>query len=294
MIEKIHTLFFMKKIIFGTRQIGWPPSYKACPLEKAAEILSYSFQKGIRSFDSAPIYGNGKSEAILWDFISKNGLRDEVEIITKFGFSLEKNGTSIFDFRPAGIQKQLEESLSRLKTDYIDMYLLHIPQKTLNIGEILGTLNTLKREWKILSYGLCNTYGKQLQEFLAHRESHIEYIEDFYNILERKAEKLIFPYLQKQKFLAYGPLYRGFLTDIDIKILLEKQEDGIKRLLKHDGLPWLLRQRKILEEVAKRKNTSLEKLALEFLEKSDTVESIIFGTTNKEHLDIFLKNLKPS
>jgi aryl-alcohol dehydrogenase-like predicted oxidoreductase len=100
-------------------------------------------------------------------------------------------------------------SLDRLKTDYIDMYLLHIPDDTINIEEVLTTLNELKHKKLIKTYGLCNSYSQFLESFLEHPLSQVEYIQDFYNIIERKAENLIFPYLKKDhKFMSYSPLYR--------------------------------------------------------------------------------------
>lgn len=122
---------------------------------------------------------------------------------------MQKNGENIFNFSPDGIQKQLEGSLQRLKTNFIDIYLLHIPDNLLDVSSILSTLNSLKKQGIIKKYGLCNTYAEQLQAFLKHPLSEIEYIEDFYNIIERKAEKSIFPYLKKEiSFIAYGSLYR--------------------------------------------------------------------------------------
>jgi aryl-alcohol dehydrogenase-like predicted oxidoreductase len=86
--------------------------------------------------------------------------------------------------------------------------------------------------------------------------------------------------------MAYGPLYRWLLTDMSIKKLLEKDEWAINRLMKNDDLPLLIKKRKIFEEVAKRKWISVEKIAINFLRSQKNVSYVLFGTTNKKHLDM--------
>ncbi len=280
----------VEKIILWTRQIGWPPSYKKCAEKKWMDLIHHALTLGIRAFDTAPIYGNGQSEILLWKALQKSPVnRKNISLITKFGMRLWKGGNNYFCFSEESIKQELQESLTRLQTNYIDVYLLHIPdEKQIDVDEVIQVLNTLKSEWQIKSYGLCNTYGWLLENFLHHPDSHIEYIEDFYNILERKAEKLIFPYLDEQKFFAYSPLYRWFLTDIHPKILLQKDEAGINRLLKHNGIKDLLIRRQILKNTAASQWISLQGLALNFLKNNSHVDKILFGTTSKEHLDEFV------
>lgn len=138
-------------------------------------------------------------------------------------------------------------------------------------------------------------YEKQLQSFLEHPLSEIEYVQDFYNIIEKKAKQTIFPYLKPQhKFLTYSPLYRWLLTSLSIKELLEKDEDAINTLIKNNSLPYIYKQKMLYEAVCKKKNISLEKLALDFLNKSKNVDSIIFWTTNTQHLDSVLEIIHDS
>ena len=90
---------------------------------------------------------------------------------------------------------------------------MHIPNDILNVDEVITTLNTLQSKGLIRKYGLCNTYGPLLQDFISHPASNIQCVQDFYNIIEKKAETLIFPHLsEKCEFMAYSPLYRGLLT----------------------------------------------------------------------------------
>lgn len=281
----------LEKVVFWTRQIGWPPSYKSFPENLGIELLLYALERWISSFDTAPIYGNGRSEEILWKAIGKsNTPRPSINIITKFGMIWDKSWHTHFDFSKQGLEEQLQASLNRLKTDYIDIYLLHIPsENSINVNEVINTLNLFQEKWLIKSYWLCNTYDKLLLDFLNHPQSHIEYIQDFYNILEKKAEKLIFPYLDWQKFMAYSPLYRGLLTDTPVWDLFKKDEAGINRLLKHNYIKELLQERNIYTQVSKNKNIPLQKIAIDFLKNNPKVDKILFWTTSKKHLDTFLK-----
>lgn len=277
----------MQQIIFWARQIWGPPSYKPCEENQAREVLEFAYTQWIRTYDTAPIYGLGQSEKLIGETFKE--LRKNISIITKFWFDWNDADTkTVFDFSPDGIKRQLEKSLTRLKTDYIDMYFLHIPDTTIDIPDILTTLNSLKSQWCINSYWLCNTYLHQLQEFLSHPLSQIEYIEDFYNILEKKAEKLIFPYKTTQKFFAYWPLYRGIMTSKTIPELLAQDENAINRLIKNQSLPSLYKQKQLYQMVAKRKWIPIEKIALDFLKHNQQVDGVIIGTKNKEHLKYFL------
>jgi len=282
----------MTELIFWTRQIWWEPSYKDFPEEKSIELLKYAYKSWVRLFDTAPIYWKWKSEELLWKAL-KN-VRKNLKIITKFWFNFDANLNTVFDFTSYGIKKQLEESLERLQTDFIDIYLLHIPDEwNMDIDEIIETLNILKKTGKIKSYGISNTYSNLLNTFLNHKESEIDFIQDFYNIIENKTEKLIFPYINWNiQFMAYSPLFRWVLTDNSFKQLLEKDENAINRLLKHDWLSSIIKKRKILWEISKRKNISIEKLAINFLKNKKEVNYIVFWTTSKKHLDEMIRLIK--
>ena len=274
----------MTHAIFGTWQIAGAPSFQECSKSKALNILEHAYTAGVRIYDTAPIYGYGKAEEYLWEFAK--GKREDITIITKFGFDWWENMQTYIDLSAKWIEKQVQKSLERLQTDYIDIYFLHIPEEGIYPEEILKTLNTLKGKWHIKSYGVCNMYERQLQSFLHHPFSQVEYIQDFYNIIERKAENLIFPYLWKEhKFLAYSPLYRWVLTSQSMKDLFKRNEDAINMLIKNQSLPYIYKQKRSYEKLSQEKNIDLESIALNFLKRNEKVYGIILGTQNTDHLD---------
>lgn len=279
----------MTKLVFWTRQIGWAPSYKDCSKETWIELLKYAYSKNIRYFDTAPIYWNWQSEIILWEALKD--VRKNIKIISKFWINYDEKWNTFFNFSKIALERWLEESLERLQTNYIDIYMLHIPdEKNIDVHGVLKSLNDFKKKWLIKSYWLCNTYSTLLESFLSHPLQEIEYVQDFYNLIERKAEKLIFPYIWEwQQFMAYSPLYRWVLTWNTIKDLLQKDEKAINRLIKNNALAKTIKQKKIYEQISEKKKTPIENLAINFLKKSKNVQFILFGTTKKENLDKMLK-----
>ncbi len=133
-------------------------------------------------------------------------------------------------------------------------------------------------------------YRSQLESFLEHPLSEVEYVQDFYNILEKKAEDTIFPYLKSEhKFMAYSPLYRWLLTSLSMKELLEKNEDGINMMIKNSSLPHIHKQKLLYDAASEKRWQTLQEIALNFLDKNENVNGIIFWTTKLEHLDTFLE-----
>lgn len=270
----------MNKLVFWAWQIWGPPSYKECSEEVAIKILEHAYKKGVQVFDTAPVYGLGKSEERIWKAFSH--CRKDIQIITKFWFDWGENMQTYTNFSPAWITLQLEKSLRRLKTDYIDIYLLHIPTGSENPTEILSLLNTLKKDWKIKHYGVCNMYSQQLQAFLHHPLSQVEYVQDFYNIIERKAEKLIFPYLN----MAYSPLYRWLISSKNIEDLLKGNEEWVNMLLKNQELPQLYKKRKLYEAISQKLWKSMEEIAFDFLKNNPRVDNVILGSIDTKHIDV--------
>lgn len=280
-----------QEFIFGTWQIGGLPSFHDMSESDALSLLEYAYSLGIRSFDTAPIYGMGKSENYLGKAFER--VRKDIRIITKFGYSLERN-RSVYDVTPRGIESQLQESLERLRTDSIDTYLLHIPERIDSVETIIECLNALKRKWYIKEYGLSNTSWNLLQTFLAVKNAKISVIQDFYNVIDRSVEQSIFPLLPEySEFMAYSPLYRWGLTDTPLAAILKKDEWALNMLFRNQGLKDVMRNRKLYEMVAAKKWLTLKEFALDFLIQNTHVSSIIYGTSKKEHLkeiySIFLK-----
>src|SRR5690606_10232489 len=113
---------------------------------------------------------------------------------------------------PHFLKEEVEKSLKRLQTDYIDLYYIHRPDKTTPKYEAVGALKQLKEEGKIRAIGVSNFSLEQLKE--ANQDGYVDVVQDEYNLLSRDAEKELLPYTIENgiSFIPYFPLASGLLT----------------------------------------------------------------------------------
>jgi aryl-alcohol dehydrogenase-like predicted oxidoreductase len=198
------------RIGLGTWAIGgwrWGGSDE---VESINTILA-AFHLGINIIDTAPVYGFGVAEEIVGKAIKKHGHRDSVLIATKTGIEW-KEGKIKRNTSAKHIRKELEASLKRLQTDYIDIYQIHWPDSHVAMDETAEEMLALFNEGKIRAIGVSNFSPAQMQAFM--RTAPIHTSQPPYNLFEREIEKEILPFTEKHKIitLAYGALCRGLLT----------------------------------------------------------------------------------
>jgi aryl-alcohol dehydrogenase-like predicted oxidoreductase len=136
--------------------------------EETYSFLDSVHQMGGYALDTANAYGDGASERVIGDWMEARGNRSEVIVIDKGAHPLE--GRNRVD--PESIRHDLAESLSRLKTDYIDLYLLHRDDPVAPVGPIIEVLNDLRNEGKIAVFGASNWTHKRLEEANQHAENN--------------------------------------------------------------------------------------------------------------------------
>lgn len=215
----------LSAVTFGSFAIGgW--LWGGTEQNAAVAAIKASYDLGVTSIDTAPIYGQGLSEDIVGLAI-KDLPRDKVQILTKFGmrWDLEKgtlvfnsqdgNGNDIGIYKYAGkesIIRECEDSLKRLGTDYIDLYQLHWPDVTTPIEETMEAVAELIKQGKVRYAGVCNYNAEQVAE----AEKYIDLASNQvpYSMVLRDIEKEIVPYslAHGKGILAYSPLERGLLT----------------------------------------------------------------------------------
>jgi aryl-alcohol dehydrogenase-like predicted oxidoreductase len=204
------TALKVSPVAIGTWAIGgwmWGGTDEA---ESVATIRA-AFEHGINLVDTAPVYGFGRSEEIVGKAIAESGLRSNVLIASKVGLQWEGGRVSRNASR-ARIMREVEDSMRRLRTDYIDIYQVHWPDPLITIEETADAMHMLFAQGKIRAIGVSNFSVSQMERFRRIAPLHV--LQPPYNLFEREIETDLLPYCQKHKIamLGYGALCRGLLS----------------------------------------------------------------------------------
>lgn len=220
-----HSDLELSAITFGAWAAGgW--MWGSTDRNDAIDAIKTSYSLGVTSIDTAPVYGQGASEEIVGEAL-KEISRDKVQILTKFGMrwdlqkgnlamhSKDNNGNNIDIYKYAGKESviaECEQSLTRLKTDYIDLYQIHWPDVTTPIDETFEAVSRLIEQGKVRFAGVCNYNATQM----ATAAESIDLVSNQipFSMVTRDIEEETVPYcIEHQKsILAYSPMERGLLT----------------------------------------------------------------------------------
>jgi aryl-alcohol dehydrogenase-like predicted oxidoreductase len=198
------------RIGLGTWSIGgsmWGGTDEQAALETIRTALEY----GINLIDTAPVYGLGRAEELVGQALAKYGKREEVIIATKVG--LEWRGDQVFrNATRARIMEEIDDSLRRLQTDYIDIYQVHWPDPLVPIEETAEAMHQLYKQGKIRAIGVSNYSREQMSVFQHVAPLHTA--QPPYNLFERGVKKDVLPYCRTHGIstLTYGSLCRGLLS----------------------------------------------------------------------------------
>lgn len=194
--------------------------------QAAVNAIKAAYNLGVTSIDTAPIYGQGESERVVGEAI-KGIPRDQIQILTKYGMrwnlakgdfafhSQDNEGRPIDIYKYAGkesVIKECEDSLSRLGTDYIDLYQIHWPDHTTPLNETFEAVERLIEQGKVRYAGVCNYDAALLED--ACKEINLVSDQIPYSMVNRGMDRETIPYcIRNQKsVIVYSPLERGLLT----------------------------------------------------------------------------------
>jgi aryl-alcohol dehydrogenase-like predicted oxidoreductase len=178
--------------------------------EEGINIIRAAVEGGVTLFDTAEAYGPYTNEELVGEALAP--VRNQVVIATKFGFKFE-NGRSVgLDSRPAHIREVTEASLTRLKTDRIDLLYQHRVDPDVPIEDVAGAVKDLIREGKVKHFGLSEAGVQTIRR--AHAIHPVAALQSEYSLWFREPEQEILPTLQELGigFVPFSPLGRGFLT----------------------------------------------------------------------------------
>ena len=220
-----HTDLELSVITFGAWAAGgW--MWGGTERSESVKAIQASYDLGVTSIDTAPVYGQGLSEEIVGEAI-KDLPRDKVQILTKYGMrwdqtkgdlamhSKDNDGNKIDIYKYAAkdsIIKECEISLKRLGTDYIDLYQIHWHDKTTPIEETMEAVSELIKQGKVRYAGVCNYNADLMREAAKYINLASDQVP--YSMVRRDIESETVPYCieNNKAILAYSPMQRGLLT----------------------------------------------------------------------------------
>ncbi|TLP94563.1 aldo/keto reductase [Nesterenkonia salmonea] len=197
---------------FGYGAMSLAGAYGPIDEPAALKLLQEIYDRGVTFIDTANIYGLGLSETILGRFLE--GRRDDITLATKCGIEPKgEAGKRSVNGRPEHIQEQIDLSLQRLGTDYVDLYYLHRPDPDVPIEESVGALGELISAGKVRSIGLSEVTAQEIRR--AHQTHPITAIQSEWSIFARDVEEYVIPTCAELGigFVAFSPVARGLLTD---------------------------------------------------------------------------------
>ncbi len=254
-----------------------------------AQAVRKAVDSGITFFDTAPVYGLGHSEELLGRALGAE--RKNVILATKLGFTWKKNGAfqGFTDNSPTNINREIDESLRRLRTDYIDLYQVHWPDPDTPIEDTLLAMENLKRAGKVRCIGCCNFPLELLKEALKYGE--IRTIQVPYNLIDRSVEKDLLPFCSRNgiEVLAYSPIARGLLTgkyDRDAKFEIDDHRTRSRDEYFHgEAFPKNLEVVNRVKIVAKKLNKTPAQIALRWVLESPYIAAAVFGAKNAAQVE---------
>jgi aryl-alcohol dehydrogenase-like predicted oxidoreductase len=209
-VKAAETSLTVSRIGLGTWAIGgW--MWGGTDDQESVNTIRTAVERGINLIDTAPAYGFGRSEEIVGRAIAEGQLRSRVVIATKVGLEW-KNGKVFRNASRDRILLEAEDSLRRLRTDYIDIYQVHWPDPRVPIEETAEAVQILFDQGKIRAVGVSNFSVAQMQSFRQVAPLHV--LQAPYNLFERDIEAEILPYCRANGIVTfgYGALCRGLLT----------------------------------------------------------------------------------
>lgn len=199
----------ISRLGLGTWAMGAGKDWGPADKNDCIGAIHAALDVGVNLIDTAPIYGNFRSELIVGEAIK--GKRDKVVLATKCGLQPGQRAVR-FDLSPKAVRAEIEASLKRLDTDYIDIYFIHWPDRNTPLADTLSEFEKIKREGKIRLCGVCNFSLSQLKE--ACEITDISFVQNEFSLLKNEQSKEIIAFCgQNDKtFMAYGVLGGGILS----------------------------------------------------------------------------------
>ncbi len=258
--------------------------------EDSRPIIKKALELGINFFDTANVYSDGTSEEIVGRALKEYAKRDEVVIATKVYFRMHEGANGAGLSRKA-IMSEIDNSLKRLGTDYVDLYQIHRWDYTTPIEETMEALHDVVKAGKARYIGASSMYAWQFQKALHVAEKHgwtrFATMQNLYNLLYREEEREMLPLCKEEKIgvIPWSPLAKGNLTRNWEELTHRSQNDAI-------GSKYFPvtseSERNIVQrvaEIAEKQGVPRAQIALAWVLHKDAITSPIIGATKISHIE---------
>ncbi len=270
----------INRLGFGGWQLGNTDFWGYMAIEDGVDLVKKAIAQGINFFDTAPGYASGLSESIIGEAVKQ--IRDQIVINTKFGHT----ASGETDFSPFSLRDQINESLDRLKTDYLDSIILHNPSMDILEGNTIHfeELQKLKEEGLIKAYGVSIDTYEEFEAVIKYLD--VDVVEILFNIFFQES----LPLFKKAKekgisIIAKVPLDSGWLTG---KYDETSEFEGIRMRWDDETIE---RRAKLVKKVKKIVGSEeLTKYAIGFILSFDEITAVIPGIRNEDQLLDHLQN----
>lgn len=296
-----NTGLYVSELCLGTMTFGgkgWAKMIGTLDQAAVDKVIKRSIDAGINFIDTANVYSEGWSEELTGQSIRNLGLtRDDLILATKVRGKMGE-GINDIGLTRKHILSQVEQSLKRLQTDYIDLYQVHSFDPLVPIEETIWTLDDLVKSGKVRYIGASNFAAWQLMKALGfsqyNQQARFVSLQAYYTVAGRDLEREVIPLLKDQKvgLMVWSPLAGGLLSG---KYRRDKQGVEGSRRTAFD-FPPVDKERaydivEVLDPMAKAKNSTVAQLALSWLLHQPQVTTVIIGANTMEQLEDNLKSV---
>lgn len=248
--------------------MSWAKWGKDYSTEELIDLLNFCMDEGLSTFDHADIYGDYTTEGRFGEALSKSGIkRESIQLITKCGIQYvgetRDNQVKHYNYSKDYIIWSAEQSLKNLKTNYIDLFLLHRPSPLMHPDEILEAIQRLKLDGKILNFGVSN-----------FTPSQVELIDSKVDV---QANQVEFSLTQ------HSAMHNGSLDQMIVKGIKPMAWSPLGSYFR-DTNAQTLRIKKILQKLSEKYEVSEDTILLAWIFKHPSKVAPVIGTTNKDRM----------
>ena len=281
---------------FGVGE-GWVHNAWALNEEDSRAIVRRALDLGVNFFDTANVYAKGTSEEILGRALKDYANRDEIALATKVRIKMREGANGEGLSRKA-IMSEIDKSLKRLGTDYVDLYIIHRWDYHTPIEETMEALHDVVKVGKARYIGASAMFAWQFMKALAVADQHgwtrFVSMQNHYNLIYREEEREMMPLCRDQKIAStpYSPLASGRLARDGGDNLTTRQETDPIAKMKYDGMATA--DQHIIERlghVAEKLGQPRSQVALAWLLHKESVVAPVIGATKISHLESAVQSL---